>query len=219
MPHSNDIIYDLLLSCPSDVVDLKDVIDDCVKSFNTTIGEINNIHIELKHWATDSFSQSGDKPQKILNKQFIMNCDLCVALLGVRFGTPTDNYGSGTEEEIENMLAQDKQVFMYFIERNVDPSKIDIEQYDKVRKFKEKYAEKGIYSTVKTAEELKIKFLNALTMYFMKLVAPNINEVEPKKAPLLNVLSVDVKNGVLSLGHSNLKNIEFVNGKKISNTQ
>lgn len=214
MPHSNVIIYDLLLSCPSDVVDLKDVIDDCVKSFNTTIGEINNIHIELKHWATDSFSQSGDKPQKILNKQFIMNCDLCVALLGVRFGTPTDNYGSGTEEEIENMLAQDKQVFMYFIERNVDPSKIDIEQYDKVRKFKEKYAEKGIYSTVKTAEELKIKFLNALTMYFMKLVAPNINEVEPKKAPLLNVLSVDVKNGVLSLGHSNLKNIEFVNGKK-----
>ena len=47
-----------------------------------------------------------------------------------------------------SMLAQNKQVFLYFIERNVDPSKIDIEQYGKVKKFKEKYALKGVYSTV-----------------------------------------------------------------------
>lgn len=214
MPHPNVTIYDLLLSCPNDVVDLKNVIDDCVKSFNATIGEINNVRIELKHWTTDSFSQSGDKPQNILNKQFIMNCDLCVALLGVRFGTPTDNYDSGTEEEIESMLAQDKQVFLYFIERNVDPSKIDIGQYGKVKKFKEKYAVKGVYSTVKTAEELRKEFLNALTMYFIKLVAPNTQEVEPKIAPSLDVLSVEMKNDVLSLGHSNLENIKLVNDKK-----
>ena len=106
MPRTGITVYDLLLSCPGDVLDLKPTIEECVKSFNSSIGEINNIRIELKHWSTDSFPQSGDKPQNILNKQFVNDCDLCVALLGIRFGTPTDNYDSGTEEEIENMLAQ-----------------------------------------------------------------------------------------------------------------
>ncbi len=128
MPHTSTV-YSLLLSCPGDVLDLKDIIEECVKSFNSSLGEINKMIIQLKHWSTDSFPQSGDKPQKLLNKQFVDDCDLCVALLGTRFGTPTDNYDSGTEEEIENMLAQGKQVFLYFIERSVDPSSIDVQQY------------------------------------------------------------------------------------------
>ena len=113
MPHVEITVYDLLLSCPGDVLDLKETIDACVKSFNASIGEANNVRVELKHWSTNSFSQSGDKPQNILNRQFVDDCDLCVALLGIRFGTPTDNYDSGTEEEIEKMLEQHKQVFLY----------------------------------------------------------------------------------------------------------
>lgn len=152
MPHIGVTVYDLLLSCPGDVLDLKDTIDACVKSFNNSLGETNNIRIELKHWSTNSFSQFGDKPQNILNRQFVDDCDLCVALLGVRFGTPTDNYDSGTEEEIEKMLEQNKQVFLYFVERSVDPSRIDLDQYKKVQEFRKKYADKGVYTVVKTAE-------------------------------------------------------------------
>ena len=168
MPRIGATIYDLLLSCPGDVIDLKDIIDDCVKNFNKLLGETNNIRVDLKHWSTDSFPQSGDKPQNLLNKQFIDDCDLCVALLGNRFGTPTDNYDSGTEEEIENMIANGKQVFLYFIERSVDPSTIDTEQLSKVRSFKEKYTDKGIYSVIKSEEELKAQFLNSLSLYFIK---------------------------------------------------
>ena len=127
MPRTGITAYNLLLSCPGDVLDLKSTVESCVKSFNASIGEANNIRIDLKHWSTDGFSQSGDKPQNILNKQFVDDCDLCVALLGTRFGTPTDNYDSGTEEEIEKMLSQNKQVFLYFIERSVEPSDLDIE--------------------------------------------------------------------------------------------
>ena len=49
------------------------------------------------------------------------------------------------------MLEQDKQVFLYFVERNVDPSKIDLDQYKKVQEFKKKYTDKGVY-TVKLGE-------------------------------------------------------------------
>lgn len=177
MPRAGVTVYDLLLSCPGDVLDLKDTIEDCVKSFNASIGVANNIRIELKHWSTDSFSQFGDKPQNILNKQFIDECDLCVALLGIRFGTPTDNYDSGTEEEIEKMLEQDKQVFLYFVERNVDPGNIDLEQYNKVKDFKQKYTDKGVYTIVKSGEELRSEFQNALSLYFIKLVSPNTTQI------------------------------------------
>ena len=176
MPHLGVTVYDLLLSCPGDVLDLKPIIEECVKCFNSSIGETNNVRVELKHWSTDSFPQSGGKPQALLNKQFINDCDLCIALLGVRFGTPTDNFDSGTEEEIENMLAQKKQVFLYFVERQEDPSTIDFRQYEKVKKFKEKYADKGIYVVVKKPEDLRKEFLNALTLYFIKLVAPATKE-------------------------------------------
>ena len=46
MPHIGVTVYDLLLSCPGDVLDLKETIDSCVKSFNASIGEANNIRVE-----------------------------------------------------------------------------------------------------------------------------------------------------------------------------
>ena len=214
MPRTGVTVYDLLLSCPGDVLDLKPTIEECVKSFNSSIGEINNIRIELKHWSTDSFPQSGDKPQNILNKQFVNDCDLCVALLGIRFGTPTDNYDSGTEEEIENMLAQGKQVFLYFVERNVDPSKIDLEQYSKVKRFKEKYTDKGVYWSVKTAEDLRKEFQNALTLYFIKLVAPTTVESQPAFAPNLIISTLGVSEDAITLEHTDFQNVQLVEKKE-----
>ena len=214
MPHIGVTVYDMLLSCPGDVLDLKDTIDACVKSFNASIGEINNVRIDLKHWSTDSFSQFGDKPQNILNKQFIDDCDLCVALLGIRFGTPTDNYDSGTEEEIEKMLAQNKQVFLYFVERNVDPSKIDVEQFKKVQNFKEKYKEKGVFTVVKSAEELRTVFQNALSLYFIKLAAPNTPQLQPALTPKLVISSAKGEGTVITPFHTNYQRIKLVKDKE-----
>lgn len=214
MPRVGVTVYDLLLSCPGDVLDLKDTVDACVKSFNASIGEANNIRIELKHWSTDSFSQSGDKPQNILNKQFIDECDLCVALLGTRFGTPTDNYDSGTEEEIEKMLEHNRQVFLYFVERSVDPSKIDTEQYKKVQEFKNKYTDRGVYTVVKSTEELRTEFQNALSLYFIKLVAPRTTQLQPTLAPELVIASTNTKEKIITPFHTNYQKIKLVKDKE-----
>lgn len=216
MPRTGITAYNLLLSCPGDVLDLKSTVESCVKSFNASIGEANNIRIDLKHWSTDGFSQSGDKPQNILNKQFVDDCDLCVALLGTRFGTPTDNYDSGTEEEIEKMLSQNKQVFLYFIERSVEPSDLDIEQYKKVQNFKEKYTEKGLYSVVKSSEELRTELQNALSMYFIKLVAPHISQQQSTPAPNLGISTVNDEKDIVIPFHTNYQQIKLVKDKETS---
>lgn len=111
MPRVGITAYDLLISCPGDVNQFIDIIRECVDNFNRVYGNINNMEIVTKHWSTDSYPQSGDKPQELLNKQFVRECDAAVAIFWTKFGTPTDKYGSGTEEEIEEMLSSNKQVF------------------------------------------------------------------------------------------------------------
>lgn len=115
-----------------------------------------------------------------MNQQFIHGCDACVALFANKFGTPTDRYDSGTEEEIEDMINSGKQVFLYFIERPIDPSTIDLKQLEKVRSFKDKYSDKGIYSLIKSNEEFRKSFLNHLTLYFLQLIS------EPQETKLTN---------------------------------
>ncbi|WP_205609991.1 hypothetical protein [Clostridium botulinum] len=190
MPRIGVTIYDLLLSCPGDVIDLKKIVKECVDEFNRLYGNINNIKIEVKHWSTDSYPQSGGSPQEILNNQFIHKCDVCVALFANKFGTPTDGYDSGTEEEIEDMISSGKQVFLYFIERPVDSSTIDIDQLAKVRSFKEKYSGRGIYWTIKNDEEFRKSFLNHLTLYFLELISEptssRVTELTPKLEFVMN---------------------------------
>lgn len=193
MPRPGITAYDLLISCPGDVSRYIEVVKECIDGFNTVIGRINNAEIVARHWSTDSYAQSGDKPQELLNKQFVRECDAAIAIFWTRFGTPTDKYGSGTEEEIEEMLSADKQVFMYFVDEPVNMSEVDVEQYKKVQTFKEKYKDRGIYFSVKNQEELRRLFTNHLSMHFLPIIVGEQDVlVRETKQPKLNILDYNV---------------------------
>ena len=83
-----------------------------------------------------------------------------------RFGSPTENYGSGTEEEIERMISMNKQVFLYFLDKPISPSKIDHTQYEKIKQFMEEHKNKGIYFTIQDERTLAKKFRENLELYF-----------------------------------------------------
>ena len=214
MPRTAEI-YDILLSCPGDVCDLKEIVKDCIDEFNRSHGEYNNIKLELKHWSTHSYPESGGSAQQLLNSQFINDCDACIAMFGCRFGSPTDEYESGTEQEIEEMIATGKQVFMYFIERDIDPSKIDFEQYTKVRKFKEKYIDekKGIYCVIKSAEDFRRELSNHLALHFIRIVTEKTGITIEKKTPELKIDYSYLKNYKENRAFSSS---EFINLKKKS---
>lgn len=215
MPRKNVTAYDLLISCPGDVSKYVDVVRECIESFNITIGRLNSAEIVGQHWSTSSFSQSGDRPQEILNKQFVRDCDAAVAIFWTRFGTPTDKYGSGTEEEIEEMRLAGKQVFTYFVTESVDLNKVDLEQYKKVQDFKAKYEgeEKyGTYFTVGNVEELRKLFSNHLTMYFLPIIMGE-KEVTtiPAKKSKLNIQDYNsTEEGCAAILHSDYLNGKFV---------
>lgn len=194
MPRTGITAYDLLISCPGDVLQYAEIVKECVESFNHTLGCINNAEIVTRHWATDSFPQFGDRPQELLNKQFVRDCDAAVAIFWTKFGTPTDKYGSGTEEEIEEMLSSGKQVFLYFVDAQINPSVIDMEQYHKVNDFKEKYKGRGLYGLVKDESDLRKQFANHLTMYFLPIITGEISQDTTTVAPLLQIQDYDSGN-------------------------
>ena len=184
---SNVTVYDLLISCPGDVKDAVNVINEVVESFNQKYISTLNIGIRTRYWKKSSYPQLGGKPQELLNKQFVEDCDLAVAIFKTRFGTPTDEYGSGSEEEIEIMLDVGRQVFLYFDDSPVSPSDIDADQYQKVKDFEEKYRTRGIYYNYKSLEEFRTHFDAHITQYFMTL--KKVNEITSKR-PELKVCAV-----------------------------
>ena len=105
----NIVQYDLLVSCPGDIENEIRIIEDAVSQFNTQFSDALGISVRTKHWHKNSYAQSGGKPQALLNEQFVKDCDAAVAILWTRFGTPTDEYGSGTEEEVEIIMTCDAQ--------------------------------------------------------------------------------------------------------------
>ncbi len=138
-------VYDLLISCPSDVEEYVDMLEKVVIHFNNFFGRSNDIIVRTRHWSRDSYSEFGSDPQELLNKQIVDSSDMTLGVFWTRFGTPTENYGSGTEEEIERMLKMRKQLFLFFLDKPVPPSTLNPKQYKKIQAFMDKHKEEGIY--------------------------------------------------------------------------
>mgnify|MGYP001266094318 FL=1 len=111
-----------------------------------------------------------------------------------KFGSPTDEYGSGTEEEIEIMLQSGKQVFMYFSDKPIPPSQMNDEGYKKIQAFREKYKDRGIYFTYSSDEEFKKLFFAHLSMYFLSV--KKVKEATTEKVSELKLMGID-ENGKL----------------------
>lgn len=191
--------YSLLISCPGDIKEEIKIIEESVEQFNKFYSNTLGIEIVTKYWKKDSYAQSGGKPQALLNKQFVNDCDAAVAIFWTRFGTPTDEYGSGTEEEIELMLSSGKQVFMYFSDAPLPPSQNNSDEYNRVLSFKKKYKNRGIYFSYSSTEEFKKLFFDHLSKYFLN--EKGISEIEEKRHSVLRLVGIDTCNGIDNVAH------------------
>lgn len=186
--------YDLLVSCPGDVNDVVELVKQVVDQFNKTYSAVLAIRLNVRHWSKDSYNQSGGKAQELLNKQFIHDCDAAIAVFWTRFGSPTDRYGSGTEEEIEDMLASGKQVFLYFCEKPIEPKLLLSDnaraQYEKVKAYQQMYAEgKGIYATYSSDDEFKQKLFAHLSMHFLSL--KKVAEITTERTSEIGLVGIE----------------------------
>ena len=195
----NMLQYDLLISCPGDIQNEIDIIDKVVSQFNNQFSDTLGISIRTKYWQKNSYAQSGGKPQNLLNDQFVNDCDAAVAIFWTRFGTPTDKFNSGTEEEVEIMLSSGRQVFMYFSDKPIPPSQINEEGYKKVSDFRNKYKDRGIYYTYSSDDEFEKLFFAHLTQYFLS--EKRVEEIKRERHSELKVVGIDQSQHINDKAH------------------
>jgi hypothetical protein len=193
--------YDLLVSCPGDIKEELTIIGEVVERFNEDYADVLNMSIRIRHWHKSGYAQSGGKPQALLNEQFIKNCDAAIAIFWTRFGTPTDDYGSGTEEEIALMTEAGKQVFVYFSEVPVSLGN-DNSQYERIKEFKTRYSESGLYYTYEAYETFRRIFTAHLAKYFMSIEA--VREVQPARKSQLRLMSINASECLEDMAHVTL---------------
>jgi len=167
MPKINATIFNMLVSCPSDVAAHISSIRSAVDKFNRHEGDMNNFFVCIKYYKDDTFPEMKNA-QDSINAQLVdtEKIDIAVAMFWAKFGTPTKEYGSGTEEEINILKNNGKQVFVYFCKCRPDMNHLDAHQLQKVEKYQNKCSKDNniYYSTYNSTNELEDKLYKHLSL-------------------------------------------------------
>ncbi|MDE6407583.1 MAG: DUF4062 domain-containing protein, partial [Anaeroplasmataceae bacterium] len=160
--------FNILISSPSDMMEYSKVVREAILEYNNEIGYDKNIMFKPLDWKHNSIPAYGKPAQDIINEQLVDFADAVIALFGTKFGSPTENFESGTLEEIERSYNQGHEVMTYFYTgKGFSITAIDPEQLSKVKKFKSEFA--GLYSEFKNKRDLKEKLKEHLNGLAFKL--------------------------------------------------
>ena len=205
----------ILISAPSDVKKEIDIAIKIIENFNVTTGRVNNITLIPIHWQRDSFHEEDESAQKLLNQQIYDDSDIVLAIYKTKFTSQSGLWDSGTEE-IERILEDKKPIFLYFSTMPFDFSKVDIEQHQKIRKFKNDYQSRRIYHIYDSLEKFEREFSNHLNTYFLNEVinkkSLSFKEERESKLTLHSYDGAAISDSLIFLS-SNYKESKFIKDK------
>lgn len=181
----------VFVSSPGDVQAERNVLGSVVAGINATDGDHRGYRLELIRWERDTFSQIGPKPQPAVDAQ-TPPYDIYLGIMSVRFGTPTERAGSGTEEEFNAALANWESVgkpwIMFYF--NIDPGSAAIdsnfEQYSRVRIFRKKLETLGLVAQYRGVEGGEDTFRTKVDLHLRKVVHqifPTPTMLSPPRPP------------------------------------
>ena len=162
--------YRCLIISPSDVLGERDALEEVIQNWNAHIGRGLGARVEAVRWERHSTPELGNRPQAIINQQILEDCDLGVAIFWSRLGTPTQDFPSGSMEEIEILTKTGKNVLVYFSKRDIPQNSLDVKQLENLRAIKEKYQSNGLVAHFNDISNLKEQFLLHLTTWVTKLL-------------------------------------------------
>lgn len=189
-------VFQVLIASPGDVGDERIVIPEVINEWNAvSASQTKSILMPVK-WESHSAPMLGNRPQAIINEQLVKECDLLVGVFWTRIGTHTGVSVSGTAEEIEQFVAQEKPVMLYFSQSPIDPEKIDIEQFTVLRSFKEKMRLKGLTETYSGLPDFRQKFSRQLAINLNSILSKTVSKIVDKqkvasKSKVVSVLMPD----------------------------
>ena len=155
-------VFNVMIASPSDVEAERAIVREVIYDWNAVHSERESIVLLPVGWESHSSPEMGARPQEIINKQTLDKCDLLVGIFGIRIGTDTGEYPSGTIEEIELHINSEKPAMVYFSRRLGDSDTFDKDQYAKLEELKKDYESRGLYEMYDGNADFKDKFARQL---------------------------------------------------------
>jgi hypothetical protein len=153
-----------MIASPGDVASERAIVRDVVYEWNAVHSSSRKLVLLPIGWETHSSPDLGAPAQAIINKQVLAKCDLLVGVFWTRIGTPTERHLSGTVEEIEEHIAAGKPTMLYFSSQPVALDTVDIDQIQRLKKFKESCQSRGLYESYDSHGDFKDKFYRHLQL-------------------------------------------------------
>jgi hypothetical protein len=155
-------VYRVLIASPGDLQEERGTIEDVIHAWNASHAKANQAVLLPVRWESHSIPEYGDRPQELLNRSIVHDCDLLVGAFWTRIGTPTGGFESGTIEEIEQFTKARKPVLLYFSSRHVDLNQVDLDQAKRLREFRAQLEKLALVDTFTSPSDLHIRLTRHL---------------------------------------------------------
>lgn len=188
-----------MIASPGDVEKEREIIRSVIHDWNDVNAASSNVMLAAIGWETHSSPELGERPQSLINKRILKDCDLLIGVFWTKLGTPTGKAQSGTVEEIEEHVAAGKPAMIYFSSQPAAPESIDPEQYKKVKEIRDRWKKEGLIESYENLSEFRQKISKQLQLCLAKNEYLNklVQSQTPKSSP-----SIESNNPTLEFGLS-----------------
>lgn len=183
-------VYKIMIASPSDVKDEREIIREVISEWNIIHSESRQIVLLPRGWETHSIPEMSEPPQDLINKQVLQGSDLLVGVFWTRIGTATNNYDSGTVEEIEEHRKAGKPALLYFSTAPISPDSINSEQYSRLEEFQKNCQSSGLCQSYSNTEEFRSKFSRQLQLKLNQEDFRNNSVTDPTTQPTVPKLNL-----------------------------
>jgi hypothetical protein len=174
-------LYRVLIASPSDVAEERQIIREEVERWNSLHSESTKIVLQATGWETDATPDLAERGQAIINRQLVDTCDFLIGVFWTRLGTPTPEAESGTVEEIERCINEGKRCIVYFSDKKQQPSQLDQNQYQQLKKYREALQKKGLVRNFKTSDEFQKLVFNHITSAIQDITKAALEQLAIEK--------------------------------------
>lgn len=155
--------YSIFIGSPSDVQEERDIIEEIIEEMNGYYEHLDVPKLKIISLKRDVRSKIGNfEGQTVIDKQIEDKYNVFIGILWKKFGTKTEKYDSGTEQEFKNAFdkyeqnPQSMEIMFYFCTRPPkDLNELDGEQLALIQKFRKKLENKGLYKTYSSIDEFR----------------------------------------------------------------
>jgi hypothetical protein len=149
-------VIPVMIACPGDVHKERGIAREELHHWNYVYSPTSNAVLMPAGWDTHSSAELSGRPQELINKRVLAQCDLLVGIFWTRIGTYTGQAPSGSVEEIQRHVEAGKPAMVYFSTAPASLETIDRDQWERLQGFKTWCRSKGLVFEYDHPEHFRI---------------------------------------------------------------